>query len=81
LVADVGPDGVLVSADRVHEESPGPKCRPAQAIMVRNLSLPYQQYASALPTVEDGALGMAFIEAAILSNERENRWSSCPPIP
>jgi predicted dehydrogenase len=68
------PEGYLMAFANLYKEF-------AQAIMARNLSLPYQQYASALPTVEDGALGMAFIEAAILSNERESCWSNCPPVP
>jgi predicted dehydrogenase len=68
------PEGYLMAFANLYKEF-------AQAIMARNLTLPYQQYASALPTVEDGALGMAFIEAAILSNERDSRWCRCPPVP
>jgi predicted dehydrogenase len=67
------PEGYLMAFANLYKEF-------AQAIMARNLSLTYQQYISALPTVEDGALGMAFIEAAIRSNERDSCWSRCPAV-
>jgi hypothetical protein len=51
----------------------------AQAIMAHRLSRPYQQYLAPLPTVEDGVRGMEFIEAATLSNERDNKWIACGP--
>lgn len=46
----------------------------AQAIMARGLGRPYRQFAASLPTVEEGVKGMAFIEAAILSNEKSGAW-------
>jgi predicted dehydrogenase len=67
------PEGYLMAFANLYKEF-------AQAIMARNLSLPYQQYISTLPTVEDGALGMAFIEAATMSNERDSCWSRCPAV-
>jgi predicted dehydrogenase len=66
------PEGYLMAFANLYKEF-------AQAIMARNLSLPYQQYTSALPTAEDGAIGMAFIESAILSNEQGGRWVDVPP--
>ena len=46
----------------------------AQAIMARGLGRPYRQFAASLPTVEEGVKGMAFIEAAILSNKKSGAW-------
>ena len=46
----------------------------AQAIMARGVGRPYESFMATLPTVEDGVRGMAFIEAATLSNEREGVW-------
>ena len=46
----------------------------AQAIMARGLGRPYRQFADSLPTVEEGVKGMAFIEAATLSNEKAGDW-------
>ncbi|MEM8664269.1 MAG: Gfo/Idh/MocA family oxidoreductase [Pseudomonadota bacterium] len=31
------------------------------------------------PTVEDGVLGMAFVEAAITSSDADGRWTDCTP--
>jgi len=67
------PEGYLMAFANIYKDF-------AQAIMARNLSLPYQQYMSVLPTAEDGALGMALIEAAILSNEQGGSWVGCPQI-
>jgi predicted dehydrogenase len=61
------PEGYLMAFANLYKEF-------AQAIMARKLSLRHGQYTSALPTVQDGALGMAFIEAAIKSNEQNGRW-------
>jgi predicted dehydrogenase len=49
----------------------------AQAVMARELGRPYQEHLALLPTVEDGARGMKFIEAATLSNEQGGRWIDC----
>ena len=46
----------------------------AQAIMARRLGRPYQEFTASLPTVEEGVKGMAFIEAATLSNEQNGAW-------
>jgi predicted dehydrogenase len=70
------PEGYLMAFANLYKEF-------AQAIMARKLSLRYGQYTSALPTVQDGALGMAFIEAAIQSNEQNGHWvrSSIDTLP
>ena len=49
----------------------------AQAIMARALGRPHAGYLVDLPTVEAGAKGMKFIEAATLSNERGGAWVEC----
>jgi predicted dehydrogenase len=49
----------------------------AQAIMARELGRPYDEHLALLPSVEDGARGMKFIEAATLSNEQGGRWVEC----
>jgi predicted dehydrogenase len=46
----------------------------AQAIMARGVGRPYQQFTASLPTVEEGVRGMAFIEAATLSDEQGGAW-------
>jgi predicted dehydrogenase len=46
----------------------------AQAIMARSLGRPYQSFLASLPTVEDGVRGMAFIEAATRSHDRDGAW-------
>ncbi|SEF15294.1 Predicted dehydrogenase [Rhizobiales bacterium GAS191] len=69
------PEGYLMAFATLYKEF-------AQAIMARSLSRPHQPYMTALPTVEDGANGMALIEAATLSNEQGSRWVECPsPVP
>ena len=45
--------------------------------MARGLGKPYQHYLADLPTVEDGAKGMAFIEAATRSHDRGGEWTAC----
>jgi len=64
------PEGYLLAFATLYREF-------AQAIMARNLSRPHQPYLSALPTVEEGARGMALIEAAAQSNEQGGRWIDC----
>jgi len=49
----------------------------AQAIMARQLGRPYQHFLADLPTVEDGAKGMKFIEAATLSHDQGGEWIPC----
>jgi len=49
----------------------------AQAIMARGLGRPYEHYLADVPTVEDGAKGMKFIEAATLSHDRDGAWIDC----
>jgi predicted dehydrogenase len=51
----------------------------AQAVMARQLGRPYGEYLGILPSVEDGASGMKFIEAATLSHEQGGRWVDCAP--
>ena len=47
--------------------------------MARQLGRPYNEYLAILPSVEDGASGMKFIEAATLSHEQGGRWIDCAP--
>jgi predicted dehydrogenase len=49
----------------------------AKAIMARKLGLPYRHYLADLPTVEDGAKGMAFIAAATRSHDHGGEWTAC----
>jgi len=49
----------------------------AQAVMARELGRPYREYLALLPSVEDGARGMKFIEAATRSHEQGSRWVEC----
>ena len=49
----------------------------AQAIMARRLGRPYERYLADLPTVEDGAKGMKFIEAATQSHDEGGEWIPC----
>jgi predicted dehydrogenase len=49
----------------------------AQAIMARQLGRPYRHFLADLPTVEDGAKGMKFIEAATLSHDQGGEWIPC----
>jgi predicted dehydrogenase len=54
----------------------------AQAIMARALGQPYDQRLALIPSVEDGAKGLKFIEAATLSHERGGDWVDCAlPVP
>jgi predicted dehydrogenase len=48
----------------------------ACALMARSLALPAEQFSAALPTVNDGLVGMQLIEAARRSNEQCGQW--CP---
>jgi predicted dehydrogenase len=64
------PEGYLLAFANLYQEF-------SQAIMARALGRPYQQFLASLPTVEEGVKGMAFIEAAILSNERGGAWVDC----
>jgi predicted dehydrogenase len=49
----------------------------AQAAMARALGRPYLHYFADLPTVEDGAKGMKFIEAATISHDKGGDWIRC----
>jgi predicted dehydrogenase len=49
----------------------------AEAVMARALGKPYAHYLADLPSVEDGARGMKFIEAATVSHERGGDWIPC----
>ena len=53
----------------------------AKAIMARGLGQPYRHYLADLPTVEDGARGMKFIEAATRSHDRRRRLDRLPARP
>jgi predicted dehydrogenase len=64
------PEGYLLAFANLYREF-------AQALMARALGRPYRHFLSSLPNVEDGVRGMALIEAAILSNERDGSWVDC----
>ncbi len=49
----------------------------AKAIMARGLGQPYRHHLADLPTVEDGARGMKFIESATRSHEGGGAWIAC----
>ena len=49
----------------------------ARALMTRGLGLPHQPVIAGLPGVEDGAKGMALIEAAARSHDRDGAWTDC----
>lgn len=49
----------------------------AQAIMARQLGHPHRHFLADLPTVEDGAKGMKFIEAATQSHDEGGEWIPC----
>jgi predicted dehydrogenase len=49
----------------------------AQGLIARALKRPYRHYLSDLPTVEAGAKGMKFIEAATQSHESGGGWIDC----
>lgn len=49
----------------------------AQAVMARALGRPYAHFLADLPSVEDGARGMKFIEAATRSHEADGGWTPC----
>ena len=68
------PEGYLLAFANLYTEF-------AQAIMARRLGRPHQPYLAALPTVAEGAQGMAFIAAATLSNEQGNRWVEVEQTP
>lgn len=64
------PEGYLLAFANLYQEF-------SQAIMARMLGRPYERFLQSLPGVEDGVKGMAFIEAATLSNERGGTWVDC----
>ena len=64
------PEGYLMAFAALYKDF-------AQAIMARDLGRPYYEHLALLPTVEDGVLGMALIEAATRSNDEGNRWVRC----
>lgn len=64
------PEGYLLAFANLYQEF-------SQAIMARGLGQPYERFLASLPGVEDGVKGMAFIEAATLSNERGGSWVDC----
>ncbi len=49
----------------------------AQAIMARALGKPFRHYLADIASVEDGAKGMKFIEAATSSHEQDGEWVKC----
>ena len=49
----------------------------AQAIIARQLGKPYHHFLADLPTVEDGARGMKFMEAAARSHDNGGEWIPC----
>jgi predicted dehydrogenase len=49
----------------------------AEAVMARAVGKPYAHYLADLPSVEDGARGMKFIEAATESHDRGGDWIPC----
>ncbi|MEO8666927.1 MAG: Gfo/Idh/MocA family oxidoreductase [Bauldia sp.] len=49
----------------------------AKAIMARALGQPYRKYLLDVPSVEDGARGMKFIEAATRSHDKGGAWVEC----
>jgi len=49
----------------------------AEAIMARQLGRPHKHFLADLPTVEDGAKGMKFIEAATQSHDEGGAWIPC----
>jgi predicted dehydrogenase len=48
----------------------------ACTFMAQSLALPTEHFSAALPTVQDGVVGMQLIEAARRSNEQGGQW--CP---
>jgi predicted dehydrogenase len=64
------PEGYLLAFANLYREF-------SQAFMARALGRPYQHFLVSLPTVDDGVRGMALIEAASLSNERDSAWVHC----
>jgi predicted dehydrogenase len=64
------PEGYMLAFANLYREF-------AAAIMAKGLGRPHEPYLALLPTAEDGASGMAFIEAATLSNERNADWVAC----
>ena len=48
----------------------------ACTLMARSLGLPSEPFRAALPTVNDGLVGMQLIEAARRSNEQGGQWCS-----
>jgi predicted dehydrogenase len=64
------PEGYLLAFANLYREF-------TQGHMARALGRPYQHFLASLPTVEDGVRGMALIEAATLSNERDGAWVDC----
>jgi predicted dehydrogenase len=64
------PEGYLLAFANLYREF-------SQGLMARALGRPYRHFLASLPTVDDGVRGMALIEAASLSNEREGAWVAC----
>jgi predicted dehydrogenase len=50
----------------------------ADAILARRDGLQADPLAYLFPTVEDGMLGMCFVEAAVASHKQNGRWTSLP---
>jgi predicted dehydrogenase len=67
------PEGYLMAFANLYRDF-------ARALIARKLSRPFEAYLAPLPTVEDGVRGMAFIEAATLSNEQDGRWIECVAV-
>jgi predicted dehydrogenase len=49
----------------------------AKALMARSLGRPYRHYLADIASVEDGARGMKFIEAATKSHDKGGGWVDC----
>jgi len=64
------PEGYLMAFANLYRDF-------GRAVIARKLSRPFDRYLAPLPTVHDGVLGMAFIEAAALSHEKDGRWVDC----
>jgi hypothetical protein len=64
------PEGYLLAFANLYREF-------SQAFMARAVGRPYQHFLLSLPTVVDGVRGMALIEAASLSTERDSAWVHC----
>ncbi|MEO1104686.1 MAG: Gfo/Idh/MocA family oxidoreductase, partial [Pseudomonadota bacterium] len=54
-------------------------CDAAEAIAAHIAGTKPDPLALDFPSVDDGVLGLAFVEAAIKSNQEDGRWTSCLP--